>query len=539
MSATSTGADRSSPVWFLKPQVKLEPLVLRWYAWPHLVAPAQHALNVTFRHLDLMRSFLQSPAAHIAAARDHSLYGGPFLDLREADIPAVKALMEETLTSCSQRVAFAKALKAFERVLAEQAKGFSFAALYAQIPAALDGLIELAYDLDNRARLRLHEELLYQQHNSRELQEVCLSFMHERERPFFMSTPRLRRPEDLSVRVPFASDSLDALAAMRTRGGDIEQCAELLGLSGPERSRFPDFFTQDAPVRQDPEYAGPDVRVRYFGHACVLIQTASTSILVDPMFSFESGHGDARLTFQDLPDSIDCVVLSHNHQDHCSPEMLLQLRHKVRKIVVPRSSPGSLADPSMKLILRELGYSNIQVVEPFDTIPTGDCNIRVLPFVGEHADLDISTKQSILIEANARRLLFLVDTDGTGGALYERVARVVGNRMDAVFLGMECHGAPLSWLYGPLLTRPVGRKDDESRRLSGANCERALGMLRHLLTPRVFVYAMGQESWLKYIMGLEYSPDSIQLQEVSKLIQACADTGIRAEQLHVRADLVL
>lgn len=46
------------------------------------------------------------------------------------------------------------------------------------------------------------------------------------------------------------------------------------------------------------------------------------------MFAWESGS-DGRFTFNDLPDRIDYVVISHNHQDHCSPEVLMQLRHKI------------------------------------------------------------------------------------------------------------------------------------------------------------------------------------------------------------------
>ena len=48
---------------FLKSGVKLEPLVDRWYAWPLQLAPAQQALNLAFRYLPTVRSFIAAPGA--------------------------------------------------------------------------------------------------------------------------------------------------------------------------------------------------------------------------------------------------------------------------------------------------------------------------------------------------------------------------------------------------------------------------------------------------------------------------------------------
>jgi hypothetical protein len=142
-----------------------------------------------------------------------------------------------------------------------------------------------------------------------------------------------------------------------------------------------------------------------------------------------------------------------------------------------------------------------------------------------------------------RRILFLVDSDGWDSALYQRIAREISKdsdgHIDAIFLGMECHGAPLTWLYGPLLTRPISRRDDESRRLSGSNCERALAIIEQFDCSRVYVYAMGQEPWLRYVMGLEYAPDSIQLSESDKLVAHCRSKGLISERLFGCRDLII
>jgi hypothetical protein len=133
--------------------------------------------------------------------------------------------------------------------------------------------------------------------------------------------------------------------------------------------------------------------------------------------------------------------------------------------------------------------------------------------------------------------MFTVDSDCRDPALYHRIMRRIDRPIDALFLGMECRGAPLTWLYGALLTRSVSRPHDESRRLSGSDCERAWSLIEAVRPQRAYVYAMGQEPWLRYLMGLEYTPDSVQLQESARLIKRCVHAGVAAERLHVSREL--
>src|SRR5689334_25415176 len=93
---------------YLSPDVKIEPLIMRWYAWPHLMAPVQHSLNIAFRHLPVMQSFVQNPRVHIAATRDPKMFGGPFLSAAEEDVSRIKALLEETKTQCADLIKFGR-----------------------------------------------------------------------------------------------------------------------------------------------------------------------------------------------------------------------------------------------------------------------------------------------------------------------------------------------------------------------------------------------------------------------------------------------
>lgn len=523
---------------YLRPEVKLEPLVGGWYAWPYLIAPVQFALNLRYRLLPLLRSFVNNPNVHLAASSDPKMYGGPFMSLQSSDVHAVEALAERTTTEFSSLLKFAEDLKEFSVSLNDDANGYSLNEFYDELPASLRGLVECTYDQFDNAKVRVFEALVYDEFSEVDVQDVELQLVGEKERHFFMSTPRICGATSIRLGAGFRDGRLDELAKMRTQARPFAEVVELFDVPNEDREKFAAMFSPTSPtITPNRDYDGEDVRVRYFGHACVLVQTARVSVLFDPMFAFEQVT-DSRFTFVDLPGFIDYVVVTHSHQDHFCAEMLIQLRHRVGRVVVPGNNPGSVLDPCMKLIFKAMGYERIDVLAPFDTLTLPGGELLSLPFTGEHADLDIYSKQSISLKLNDRNLLFLIDSDGVDRKLYSRIMKRIGI-VDIVFIGMECHGAPLTWLYEPLMGQAISRKNNESRRLSGADCERAWNVLSSVNSPRVFVYAMGQEPWLQYMMGLKYEPDSVQLVESDRLLGLCSSAGIGAERLFCSKELVI
>jgi hypothetical protein len=161
-----------------------------------------------------------------------------------------------------------------------------------------------------------------------------------------------------------------------------------------------------------------------------------------------------------------------------------------------------------------------------------------VPFMGEHSDLDIRTKMAYLVRLESASILLAADSCNVEPKIYEHVQRLTGD-VDVLFLGMECDGAPLSWLYGPLITRPLDRKMDRSRRLSGSNHERGIDIVNRFRCREAYVYAMGMEPWLKYIMAKDYTPDSDPIIASNRLIEDCRSRGIVAERLFGEKEISL
>jgi L-ascorbate metabolism protein UlaG (beta-lactamase superfamily) len=516
---------------YLAGDTKLEPLVFRWYAWGHLVSPVQLSLNLAFRHMPLIKSFIANPGVHEAAAKNPKMLGGSFAELARQDLDAARALQRDMLERGADLLGFAGDLMDLDKRLQASETGFSLDHVYGELPASLSGRVEALYDLNQHPTLRVIEELVYGDALERAIpQQLAFSTVRDDARNFFLNTPRLDGDARLVFEQRFDAPLYDLLSAARTTPVPFDDVVALLGPDGArDRERLRAFFRDAPPARQDPEYAGDDVRVRYFGHACVLVQSRDVSILVDPFFTWDDAD-DGRLTFHDLPDRIDYVFLTHNHQDHFSVETLLQLRNRIGTVLVPRNNANSLADPSMKLALHALGHTNVRVMDPMERIAIPDGALTSLPFYGEHADLSIGSKHSLHLALKGRSLAFLADSDGKDRTVYRRIVERIGP-VDVLFIGMECDGAPLTWLYGPYLSKPIGRKDDASRRLSGSDSERAWSIVEELRCRSAFVYAMAQEPWLRFVAGLEYDETSKQIVESDRLVARCREHGLSAERL--------
>ncbi len=523
---------------YLKGNILAEPLFNQWYAWSSLIAPASSAMFVANSHLKIMQSFVNAPDVHVNALKNPAMRGGPFIGYDSSRVKDIKALIEKTTKEHAEVLEFAAAIKSFSEILSSEAGGSSLEPFYAKAPEPLRGYVELVYDLNNNPSIRFIDGLLYKSPYYRESsQSIALSRCEDDERPFALSTPQLPDDNHVYLRMPFSSPALDELFKMKQEAQPIDYVRELLNVDDGAAELFATFFGTEESRRTE-RYQGDGVRIRYFGHACLLVETKDVSLMIDPVISYENSNGIPRYTYSDVPEHLDYVLITHNHQDHCMFETLLQLRHRIGNIIVPKSSGGVLADPALKLILKNTGFRNVTEIDEMESIEIEGGAVTGLPFLGEHADLNIRTKMAHLITLKGKSILCAADSNNIEPRLYQHIHELVGD-VDVVFLGMECDGGPLSWLYGPLLTKPLARKQDQSRRLNGSDCERGMGIIDRLRPSRVYVYAMGQEPWLTYLTSIQYTETSRPITESNALVAECRNRGIESERLFGQKEIEL
>jgi L-ascorbate metabolism protein UlaG (beta-lactamase superfamily) len=519
--------------YYLKLNVKIEPLSWQWYSWPYLISPATAACNIAERHIQIMESYISMPEIHAQAVNNPELLGGPYVDLNGEYVEEIEELKIKTEQECAELIELNNSLKKLDQTLQKEYKGKDLASNYNIVPENIKGLVELVYDLNNNPSIRLIEGLLYKKYEANVVdgQSISLSIMADDYRPFVLSTPYIERSNELNIKVALSDKKIDELVSLRSHPKKMDEILDIFKIPDSKIDLFKSFFTTTPPVKvSDNEYMGDEVRIRYFGHACVLLQVNNLSILIDPVISYDFETTISRFSFKDLPEHIDYLLISHNHQDHILIETLIQLKHKVRNVIFPQNNKGFLADPSLKLILGHLGFKSLISLDDFETFSIPYGQIISLPFLGEHSDLNIQSKSGYFINLKDKKFVMAADSNNLEPKLYERIFSYIGP-IDMLFIGMECDGAPLSWLYGPLLSSEMDQVYDNSRTLSGSNFEKAWALAEQSQCKYAYVYAMGQEPWLNYIMALKYNENSIQITESNKFLESCVSSNIVAERL--------
>ncbi|MBY6243521.1 MBL fold metallo-hydrolase [Methylosinus sp. Sm6] len=518
----------------------VEPLVGRWVAWAHVMAPALFSMHLTNYQMQTLRSYLSNPALHETCCRDPRLLGGPFVDIakeRSGEVAALLAEMEEKL---ADNVEFARGLSDFQNRIVEEAKGESLQSYYERAPKSLRGFIELIYDYYDRPIIRCLEGMLYRSsYYKKELQ--CLRLFrqeHDLSRPNYLSTPRLSDETAYDWRVRFDDARVDALFDLDREPKPLADIFELLGAAPDEKRRLRSLFEEGGPRRREP-WRDDSVRVRYFGHACVLVESNGISILLDPLISIKPSVLEIdRYTFDDLPGHIDYALITHGHHDHFVVETLLRLRSRIGTLIVPKNADAFFGDISLRQLAGQIGFRNVTEVECLDELPILGGRIVAVPFLGEHNDLP-SAKSGYFVQMNGRSILFGADSNCLDATVYTEIHRMLGP-IDALFVGMECVGAPLSWVYGPVLPTKPNVKYNKDRRSNGCNASAAFELARAIDCRRAFIYAVGREPWVRYLLALQPSEGDVYMAEIGAFIRRLrVEAQVDGELLFGKAEFVL
>ncbi len=520
--------------YILNPSVIAKPLVNSWYAWVNYIFPPSLAMYAKNSHEKLINKFIEEVKLY---SKDHndSKKSSQFCKLYDSqDIDNLVILLEDTLKNYTLSIDLAKQIENLYQVVKEnQLKGgCTVTSLYNLIPDSLKGMVEFNLDLTNIIQMRFIEPLFYK---SRFFQKNLQSVLFQKSDRLgrclsFLSMPQYASKEALEIKKPFDSHCYDFISKSRCNPISENQIEEfyfdVIERKETTLEKFKTFFVKTDLSKKNTviDSLNQDFIIKYIGHACLLIKCGEINLLIDPQIGNMEG-----MSFYDLPDVIHFVLITHSHQDHSALESLIQIRHKIQKIIVPVNNKGSIHDPSLKLYLQNCGFQNVSSIDELEQINFPNGSITGIPFFGEHCDLNIYSKISYAISYQDKTILALSDSKNIDTNLYKKLVSV-SPQFDEILIGMDYIGGTIEWLYQPLLRTSLNKKEKESRRLSSCNAKEAFELIMALKCKRIFIYAIGYKPWLGDFYQ-NYPISNTIMEEIIKLKQKCLQHNVKVEIL--------
>ena len=237
--------------------------------------------------------------------------------------------------------------------------------------------------------------------------------------------------------MPPPSDHFDGRRYFNPNGANGQPFWKLPRVLITPRTPWP----REVPVQpRRPPPPGPgEVSVTFVGHSTFLIGTATSNVLIDPVYAERAGPrswtGPRRVRppgvrFDDLP-PISMVLLSHNHYDHCDTGTL--------KLLARRFNPAAVTPPGNGRLLRSVGFRKIEQLDWWETSSTTPLPVTVTPAQHFSARTPFDRNRALwggfLIEAHGRRIFHAGDTG------YGPHFRVIGERLGPIDLALLPIGA--------------------------------------------------------------------------------------------------
>ena len=136
------------------------------------------------------------------------------------------------------------------------------------------------------------------------------------------------------------SDHFDGRRFFNPTGPPLQPFTAVPRMLRSPRTPWPKRVTQVAVEPPPPDPAS--IVLTFVGHSTFLIQTGEGNLLTDPVWATRAGpwgvFGPRRvrapaIRLEDLP-TIDVILLSHNHYDHCDLQTLRRLARRFEPIVI-------------------------------------------------------------------------------------------------------------------------------------------------------------------------------------------------------------
>jgi L-ascorbate metabolism protein UlaG (beta-lactamase superfamily) len=146
-------------------------------------------------------------------------------------------------------------------------------------------------------------------------------------------------------------------------------------------------------------------RLTFIGHACVLVESAGTRVLTDPLLVRRFAHLRRLVPVPSVPQlgAADGILISHAHLDHLHLPSLRRLARDA-PIVVPAGCAR---------LVRRAGFHDVREVVPGDTVQVGAAEVLVTraDHDGRRWPLARRTPALGYVMQLRRRIYFAGDTD--------------------------------------------------------------------------------------------------------------------------------
>lgn len=152
-----------------------------------------------------------------------------------------------------------------------------------------------------------------------------------------------------------------------------------------------------------------NMKIKYFGHASIYLESNGVSVVTDPWFSKDGAFLSTWFQFPDNTDldlekvrNVDYVVISHEHLDHLDPKFLKTINPKT-KVLIPKYTDSYLFEK-----LKENIPNEVIVCNSMQKVPLNDkvsfCPVVQSVPIWDDCTLVFETPEGTIVDVNDMKI---------------------------------------------------------------------------------------------------------------------------------------